>query len=33
LHSHDAVSVIVKGVPGGLSADIDPSAFATLIHR
>ncbi len=29
LHSHDAVSVIVKGVPGGLSADFD--AFHTLV--
>ena len=33
LHSHDAVSVIVKGIPGGLRAEVDPSAFATLIHR
>ena len=29
LHSHDAVSVIVKGVPGGLSADFD--AFRALM--
>ncbi len=29
LHSHDAVSVIVKGVPGGLSADFD--AFRDLV--
>jgi GTP cyclohydrolase I len=29
LHSHDAVSVIVKGVKGGLSADFD--AFRTLV--
>lgn len=29
LHSHDAVSVIVKGVPGGLAADFD--AFRTLV--
>ena len=29
LHSHDAVSVICKGVPGGLSADFD--AFRTLV--
>lgn len=29
LHSHDAVSVICKGVPGGLAADFD--AFRTLI--
>ena len=29
LHSHDAVSVIAKGVPGGLSADFD--AFRSLV--
>ena len=29
LHSHDAVSVIVKGVPGGFAADFD--AFRTLV--
>lgn len=29
LHSHDAVSVIVKGVPGGLQADFD--AFGSLV--
>jgi GTP cyclohydrolase I len=29
LHSHDAVSVICKGVPGGLAADFD--AFGTLV--
>ena len=29
LHSHDAVSVIVKGVPGGLAADFD--AFPSLV--
>ena len=29
LHSHDAVSVICKGVPGGLAADFD--AFPSLI--
>ncbi len=29
LHSHDAVSVICKGVPGGLEADFD--AFRTLV--
>jgi GTP cyclohydrolase I len=33
LHSHDAVSVIVKGIPGGLRAEVEPSTFATLIHR
>ncbi len=33
LHSHDAVSVIVKGIPGGLQAEIDPATLATLIHR
>lgn len=29
LHSHDAVSVIVKGVPGGLAADFD--AYSSLV--
>jgi GTP cyclohydrolase I len=33
LHSHDAVSVLVKGIPGGLRAEVDPATFATLIHR
>ncbi len=33
LHSHDAVSVIVKGIPGGLRAEVDPAVFSTLIHR
>ena len=33
LHSHDAVSVIVKGIPGGLRAEVEPATFATLIHR
>jgi GTP cyclohydrolase I len=33
LHSHDAVSVITKGIPGGLRAEVDPATFATLIHR
>lgn len=33
LHSHDAVSVIVKGMPGGFRADLDPNTFATLIHK
>lgn len=32
LHSHDAVSVIVKGVDGGFSADIEPSTLTSLIH-
>lgn len=32
LHSHDAVSVIVKGVQGGFSADIEPSTLTSLIH-
>lgn len=30
LHSHDAISVIIKGVPGGLSADIDPFTYRSL---
>lgn len=33
LHSHDAVSVLVKGIPGGFTPEVDPSVFATLIHR
>ncbi len=33
LHSHDAVSVLVKGVRGGFTPELDPSVFATLIHR
>lgn len=33
LHSHDAVSVIVKGVEGGFSPEIEPGTFRTLIHR
>ena len=33
LHSHDAVSVLVKGMRGGFTPEIDPSVFATLIHR
>jgi len=33
LHSHDAISVLVKGVRGGFTPEVDPSVFATLIHR
>lgn len=33
LHSHDAVSVIVKGVEGGFSAEIDPNTMTSLIHK
>lgn len=33
LHSHDAISVIVKGIPGGLRAEVDPATFGTLIHH
>jgi GTP cyclohydrolase I len=33
LHSHDAVSVVVKGMPGGLRAEVAPGELATLIHR
>lgn len=33
LHSHDAVSVIVKGVEGGFSAEIEPHTFQSLIHK
>jgi GTP cyclohydrolase I len=30
LHSHDAISVIVKGVPGGFEAHIDPFTYQSL---
>jgi GTP cyclohydrolase I len=30
LHSHDAISVIAKGVPGGFSADIEPFNYRSL---
>ncbi|MBW7885046.1 MAG: GTP cyclohydrolase I FolE2 [Caldilineaceae bacterium] len=33
LHSHDAVSVLVKGVPGGFQPALDPYAFATMVYR
>jgi GTP cyclohydrolase I len=33
LHSHDAVSVIVKGVEGGFSAEIEPNTMTSLIHK
>ena len=33
LHSHDAVSVIVKGIEGGFSAEIEPSTMTSLIHK
>ncbi len=33
LHSHDAVSVIVKGVEGGFSAEIDPHTMTSMIHK
>ena len=33
LHSHDAVSVIVKGVDGGFSAEISPETMTSLIHK
>ena len=33
LHSHDAVSVLVKGVHGGFTPEVDPQIFATMIHR
>ena len=32
LHSHDAVSVIVKGVNGGFVEDTPREIFNTLIH-
>ncbi len=33
LHSHDAVSVIVKGIEGGFTADIEPSTMTSMIHK
>lgn len=33
LHSHDAVSVIVKGVDGGFTADIEPGTMTSMIHK
>ncbi len=33
LHSHDAVSVIVKGVEHGFSPEIDPSTMSSMIHK
>lgn len=33
LHSHDAVSVIVKGIEGGFSAEIEPSTLTSMIHK
>lgn len=33
LHSHDAVSVIVKGVEGGFSAEIEPGTMTSMIHK
>lgn len=33
LHSHDAVSVIVKGVEGGYTAEIEPSTMTSMIHK
>jgi GTP cyclohydrolase I len=31
LHSHDAVSVLVRGVAGGFQPDLDPNTLATLL--
>lgn len=33
LHSHDAISVIVKGIDGGFAPELEPSTMSTLIHR
>jgi GTP cyclohydrolase IB len=33
LHSHDAVSVIVKGVEGGFTAEIEPGTMSSMIHK
>lgn len=32
LHSHDAVSVIVKGVEGGFTPEIEPNTMSSMIH-
>ena len=32
LHSHDAVSVLVRGVDGGFQPDLDPNTLATLLR-
>lgn len=33
LHSHDAIGVIIKGVPGGFTDDISPEIYSSLIHK
>jgi GTP cyclohydrolase I len=33
LHSHDAISVIAKGIEGGFTAEIEPSTLTSLIHK
>ncbi|GEM_PF-27673 len=33
LHSHDAVAVIVKGIDGGFTAEIEPSTMTSMIHK
>lgn len=33
LHSHDAVSVIVKGISGGFTSDIEPMTMTSMIHK
>jgi len=30
LHSHDAISVLVKGVPGGYDAYLEPFTYRSL---
>ena len=30
LHSHDAISVIIKGVPGGFDANIEPFTYRSM---
>ena len=32
LHSHDAIAVITKNVPGGFDADISRADLNSLIH-
>lgn len=33
LHSHDAISVIVKGIENGFTPEVEPSTMSSLIHR
>ena len=33
LHSHDAVASVVKGLPGGFTADVPVEVYTSLIHK